>query len=155
MKRQEVEHVEAQGPEKDSEISSCNESEEDARSPFRHDPSHKNLKWQIIQLISSRHKRLTQWGITGLLKLRKRFERERLLSYIIFLNAKRNGGGWRGRFKIKRGKSCIEKKYSVGCLFVHKWIICEWTSAFIVFMSVYIAKYRTRAQELLIYIYAI
>ncbi|XP_052103110.1 uncharacterized protein LOC127736584 [Mytilus californianus] len=48
--------------------------------------------------------------------------------------------------ELKRGKICIEKRSSGVYLSIN-----EWTSAFMVFMSVYIEKYRTRAQELLKY----
>jgi hypothetical protein len=51
-----------------------------------------------------------------------------------------------GDLKCKKGRLCIEKRSSGVELSIN-----DWTSAFMVYMSVYIRKYRTRAQELLKY----
>ena len=51
-----------------------------------------------------------------------------------------------GDLKCKNGRLCIEKRWPGVELSIN-----DWTSAFMVYMSVYIDKYRTRAQKLLKY----
>jgi len=51
-----------------------------------------------------------------------------------------------GDLKCKKGRLCIEKRSSGVELSIN-----DWTSAFMVYMSVYIEKYRTQGQELLKY----
>ncbi|CAG2196050.1 unnamed protein product [Mytilus edulis] len=151
-KIQQVEHMETQGPEENAEISSGNESEEDARAfpPFRHDPSHKHFKMANNSLDCTLTQEASIHDIVGEhvpFKIEEKIWEGKFIELHILLRTQKEIEEVdEGDLKLKWGKICIEKRSSSVDLSIN-----EWTSAFMVFMSVYIEKYRTRTQELLKY----
>ncbi|CAC5363147.1 unnamed protein product [Mytilus coruscus] len=151
-KTQEVGHVETQGPEENAEISSGNESEEDARAfpSFRHDPSHKNFEMANNSIDFTPTQESSIHDTVGEhvpFKVKEKILEGKFIELHYLLRTQKEMEEVdEGILKLKRGKICIEKRSSGVYLSIN-----EWTSAFMVFMSVYIEKYRTRAQELLKY----
>ena len=79
-------------------------------------------------------------------KIKKKIWDGTFIELSTLLKSQREMEETEGDLKCKKGRLCIEKRSSGVELSIN-----DWTSAFMVYMSVYIEKYRTRAQELLKY----
>ena len=79
-------------------------------------------------------------------KIKKKIWDGTFIEMSMLLKTQREMEDTEGDIKCKKGRLCIEKRASGVTLSIH-----DWTTAFMVYMSVYIEKYRTRAQELLKY----
>ncbi|CAG2203971.1 unnamed protein product [Mytilus edulis] len=150
-KTQGVGHVVAEGPVETTDFSSGNESEEDARAfpSLRHDPLHQNFEIanNSIDFTPSQESSIHDTvGEHVSFKIKKIWEGKFIELHSLLRTRKAMEEVDEGDLKLKRGKICIEKRSSSVYLSIN-----EWTSAFMVFMSVYIEKYSTRAQELLKY----
>ncbi|CAG2219169.1 unnamed protein product [Mytilus edulis] len=151
-KTQGVGHVVAEGPVETTDFSSGNESEEDARAftSLRHDPLHKNFEIanNSIDFTPSQESSIHDTvGEHVPFKIKEKIWEGKFIElHSLLRTQKAMEEVDEGDLKLKRGKICIEKRSSSVNLSIN-----EWTSAFMVFMSVYIEKYCTRAQELLKY----
>ncbi|CAG2205563.1 unnamed protein product [Mytilus edulis] len=144
-KTKEVGHVVAEVPEETTDISSGNESEEDARAfpSLRHEIANNSIDFTPSQE-SSVHDTV---GEHVSFKIKEKIWEGKFIELHSLLRTQKEMEEVdEGDLKLKRGKICIEKRSSGVYLSIN-----EWTSAFMIFMSVYIEKYSTRAQELLKY----
>ncbi|XP_071140510.1 uncharacterized protein [Mytilus edulis] len=144
-KTKEVGHVVAEVPEENTDISSGNESEEDARAfpSLRHEIANNSIDFTPSQE-SSVHDTV---GEHVSFKIKEKIWEGKFIELHSLLRTQKEMEEVdEGDLKLKRGKICIEKRSSGVYLSIN-----EWTSAFMIFMSVYIEKYNTRAQELLKY----
>ncbi|CAG2241562.1 unnamed protein product [Mytilus edulis] len=144
-KTKEVGHVVAEVPEETTDISSGNESEENARAfpSLRHEIANNPIDFTPSQE-SSVHDTV---GEHVSFKIKEKIWEGKFIELHSLLRTQKEMEEVdEGDLKLKRGKICIEKRSSGVYLSIN-----EWTSAFMIFMSVYIEKYSTRAQELLKY----
>ncbi|VDI24280.1 Hypothetical predicted protein [Mytilus galloprovincialis] len=140
-KTKEVGHVVAEVPEETTDIS----SEEDARAfpSLRHEIANNSIDFTPSQE-SSVHDTV---GEHVSFKIKEKIWEGKFIELHSLLRTQKEMEEVdEGDLKLKRGKICIEKRSSGVYLSIN-----EWTSAFMIFMSVYIEKYSTRAQELLKY----
>ncbi|CAG2205846.1 unnamed protein product [Mytilus edulis] len=144
-KTKEVGHVVAEVPEENTDISSGNESEEDARAfpSLRHEIANNSIDFTPSQE-SSVHDTV---GEHVSFKIKEKIWEGKFIELHSLLRTQKEMEEVdEGDLKLKRGKICIEKRSSGVYLSIN-----EWTSAFMIFMSVYIENYCTRQQELLKY----
>ena len=143
-KTKEVGHVVAEVPVETTDISSGSESEEDARAfpSLGHDPLHENFEIANNSIDftpsqeSSFHDTLGE-HVSCKIK-EKIWEGKFIERHSLLRTQKEMEEVDEGDLKLKRGKICIEKTSSGVYLSIN-----EWTSAFMIFMSVYIEKYST------------
>ncbi|VDI22162.1 Hypothetical predicted protein [Mytilus galloprovincialis] len=151
-KTQGVGHVVAEGPVETTDFTSGNESEEDARAfpALRHDPLHQNFEIanNSIEFTPSQEYSIHDtMGEHVPFKIKEQIWEGKFIElHSLLRTQKAMEEVDEGDLKLKRGNVCIEKISSSVYLSIN-----EWTSAFMVFNSVYIDKYSTRAQELLKY----
>ncbi|CAG2232005.1 unnamed protein product [Mytilus edulis] len=144
-KTKEVGHVVAEVPEETTDISSGNESEEDARAfpSLRHEIANNSIDFTPSQETGTH-------GTVGEhvpFKIKEKIWEGKFIELHSLLRTQKEMEEVdEGDLKLKRGKICIEKRSSGVYLSIN-----EVTLALMAFMIDYIEKYSTRAQELLKY----